>query len=127
MSSSQPRTSTREFPIGAVLSVVGGKLLCEMGEIYEIMGFLLGQPVWTHQLVTYHDICKAEIVAQHPQLKDYEDSACNRENFREFLETQTVKYGDILPIQPIAKVPQLDPVKDLLDMVPAEKVIVIKR
>lgn len=41
---------TKTFGIGAILSVTGESMVCDIGDIYEILGWLTGEDLMTHQL-----------------------------------------------------------------------------
>ena len=43
-------STVREFPLGVVLSITTGKLLCPIGDVYDILNFLTGDNLFTHQL-----------------------------------------------------------------------------
>lgn len=64
--------TTQTFPLGTVLTVTTGRLLCEMDDLYRILEFMAGEPVWTHQLPRVSDEVKPVILALYPQLEEVE-------------------------------------------------------
>lgn len=119
----------RKFALGDILSVTGDKLVSPrlISGVYDIMNFITGESLFTHQLVTYRELCRTHILSQHPQLAEVDDSTVTKDNCWEWLERQCRKYGKQLPIAPLPKDHGMvaDPISDLFDMVPAEKVIAV--
>lgn len=56
------------FPLAAVLSITTGRLLCETGQLYEILNFLTGDNLFTHQLPRAIDECQPVILDRYPSL-----------------------------------------------------------
>ncbi len=56
------------FPVATVLTVTTGRLLCEMGSVYEILNFMTGDDLFTHQLPRASKECEPWIAAQYPTL-----------------------------------------------------------
>lgn len=69
-------TKTRDFHLGDVLTVTTGRLLSprHMEGIYDLLQFMTGQPVFTHQLGRVSDECKPSLYRQHPWLRDFDAS-----------------------------------------------------
>lgn len=118
-----------KFHIGKVLSVVGDRLIApnQITGVYEIMDFLSGASLFTHQLLIYRDACRAELLRQHPQLADWDDSEVRRDNWGIHVQRAIEKYGAYLEISPIPGGLQIaDPISDLGKVgVPKEKIIVL--
>lgn len=62
--------TARTFSIGAVLSVTSGRLLAEIGDVHELLDFMTGDTLMTHQLPRASDEAAPEILRQHPDLAD---------------------------------------------------------
>lgn len=43
-------TTTRTFTTAAVVSAVTGRLLCELGDCIDVLSYMAGRPLWTHEL-----------------------------------------------------------------------------
>lgn len=43
-------SETKTFGIGAILSITDGAMMCDLGEVYGILGWLTGESLMTHQL-----------------------------------------------------------------------------
>lgn len=92
----------KSFSLGAALTLVGGKLLCPMADVYELANFVLGYPVWTHEFAddATTDKMRAAVLAQHPVLSDVDTSIVSRENVYECLATWESIYGKTLEFSP---------------------------
>lgn len=60
--------TARTFSLGAVLSVTTGVLLAEIGDVRELLDFITGDTLMTHQLPRASDEAAPEILRQHPDL-----------------------------------------------------------
>lgn len=62
-------SDTKTFSLGAVLSVTTGRLLADIGECYEILGWMTGESLFTHQLPRAGEECLGPLLEQHPDLR----------------------------------------------------------
>ncbi len=60
----------RRFSLGAVLSVTTGRLLAPMAELYDLLNFMTGDNLMTHQLSRASDECAPVLLGRHPRLRD---------------------------------------------------------
>ena len=58
----------KTFPLGAVLSVTTGRLLCDIGVVYEILNHVTGDSLFTHVLPRACRFASPLIKAQYPEL-----------------------------------------------------------
>lgn len=59
----------KTFKLGAVLTVSTGRLVSDVGDIYEVMGFVLGEPgIMTHELAFRAEEARELILEQCPDL-----------------------------------------------------------
>src|SRR3989344_6645903 len=61
---------TKEFHLGDVLSITTGRLVSprHIDGVYDILTFMTGDTLFTHQLPRASDECKPYLVKQFPQL-----------------------------------------------------------
>lgn len=61
---------TKELESLAVASVTTGRMLCDgsLGPIQEAVEWLVGHPVWTHELPRYLPVAAAEALRQFPEM-----------------------------------------------------------
>lgn len=108
---------SRDFSLGAILSVTDGHLLCPMGDVYEIVNYLTGDSITTIGLLAVHEPCKAALLEQHPHLADVDGGeAVNGVNWREFLTAQEHRFGPSLPVSPMKQWEPRTVADDILDV-----------
>jgi hypothetical protein len=121
---------TKDFPIGAVLSVFTGRLLRDIGGVYDVLNFMSGESLFTHQLPRVGEEAEPVILAMHPQLAAAKDEAehVNRDNWRDWLATWTDRYGATIavPQMTIAEHERIDPMSELAEKVDPSRIIVVE-
>lgn len=113
----------KTFKLESVLSSVKGILLCSIDEVYEVLNFLTGDNLFTHQLPRAGKVCRIPVFKQHPFLKEINTDDINTNNWQEKLAEIKSKYPNQIELSPIANWTHLDPVEELEDMVGKDKVI----
>ncbi len=106
------------FDLGTILSVTTPILLTNIENLYEILNYMTGDNLFTHQLPrAANEMCPV-ILEQYPQLKDVDTTGVNRENWKEFLDEMIVKYGSHLPISPcgLFSHKKIDPQEEMISM-----------
>jgi len=93
---------TKEFHLGDVLSITTGRLvsLRHMDGVYDILNFMTGDNLFTHQLPRASDECKPYLLAQFPQLAEVDTSGVGK-NHVQWLAEQVAKYGEEFEVKPI--------------------------
>ena len=93
-----------KFHIGDVVSVTTGKLLSprKMEGIYEILDFLTGDSLYTHELPFASKFAKPYLLSQHPELSGINKDEINTENYKEKLDALVAEYGEYLEITNIS-------------------------
>lgn len=119
--------STKRFHLGAVLSVTTGRLLCQVDGLYEILNWMTGDNLFTHQLPRAADECKPWILRRHPQLVGVDASGVTKENWQQFLGEQVKQHGEYFDIEPIPRDDHIhiDPIKEACDLFGEGKVIIV--
>ncbi|RVC47631.1 hypothetical protein EN781_00410 [Mesorhizobium sp. M4A.F.Ca.ET.090.04.2.1] len=121
----------KAFPIGAVLSVVTGRLVSEnhMTGIYEVLNYMTGENVFTHQIPRISREAEPVILALHPELRKAlpEAEQVNGDNWREWLATWKARYGEeiTVPLMTIAQHERIDPLSELAERVHPDKIVVV--
>jgi hypothetical protein len=92
---------TKSFHLGDILSIVTGRLISPSGMkgIYNILSYMKGVNLYTHQLPAARDECKPRILEQYPQLANVDASMVNPKNHEKWLSEQVEKFGEKLPIK----------------------------
>lgn len=117
----------REFPLGVVLSVTHSKLLCNIGEVYDILNFLTGDSLMTHQLPRVCRECTPYILACYPELATINQDGVTPETWREWLAATVEAYGPTRSLEPMADGVHeyRNPIAEAIEMVGEDRVITI--
>ena len=65
----QTETEYKAFGLGALLSVTTGRLLCEIGDLYEILNHLTGDNLFTHVLPRAMRFAAPRLAIVFPELE----------------------------------------------------------
>ena len=138
---------TKQFHLGDVLSITTDRLVSprHIDGVYDILNFMTGDNLFTHQLPRASDECKPYLVAQFPQLAaDKMDSALAElgdalksktgkaeaeKIVADWLAKQVAKYGEMFAVKPIPTDAHevKNPIAEAAEMMGGpEKVIVVR-
>lgn len=117
----------KTFKLEEVLSAIYGILLCDIGKVYEVLDFVTGDSLFTHQLPRAGKQCQPLIEKQHPFLKEIDLTGINPENWNERLVAIKAKYPNEIELIPVNEWQHVDRVKEAIEMMGGDesKVIVI--
>jgi hypothetical protein len=97
--------STRVFHLGDVLSITTGFMVSprRMDAYYDVLNFMTGDDLMTHQLVRGLRECQPELLRQHPDLADVQvpDPFRDVEHVWVWLAEQVVRYGETREVAPL--------------------------
>jgi len=135
----------KDFHISDVLSITDGRLLSVNGMdgLYKILDYMTDEKLFTHQLPRASKVCAPAILQQHPILQSGEMQfalgeltamlASTLDDDKERLilgwlsKLTSGKYGidvpEFLVISPITNYERKNPLTELAEMVPEEKII----
>lgn len=118
----------RDFDLGDVLSVTTGRLVSprHITGVYDILGYMTGERLMTHQLPRASDQVKPEILRQHPDLEDVDvpNDLDSEEKVLTWLDNVKIDYGFTRSLVPLVGHVGQDPIEELADMVGPERIIV---
>lgn len=127
--------TARSFHLGDILSVTTGYLVSPraphgIDAMYDLLNFMTGDNLFTHQLPRACDECKPELLRQHPQLADvkpperFDDEA----HVWRWLAEQVDRYGEFLDVAPLATSDHtvIDPIAELKMLRPDMPIIVVE-
>lgn len=123
---------TRDFHLGDILSITTGHLVSprHVEGIYDILNFMTGESLFTHQLPRGMRECSPVLLKQHPQLSGIDASGVNADNWKGWLGAQVKQFGETLPVAPLAsREAQYDsPIGDLVEMLDGDtsKIVVVE-
>jgi hypothetical protein len=110
----------KDYHLGDVLSITTGCLVSprHIEGVYDILNFMTGDNLFTHQLPRVWEECRPHLQAQHPQLAAIDASGVNKDNWRAWLDEQVAVYGEMLPVRPVPADAheQIDPIAEAIAM-----------
>lgn len=120
----------RSFHLGDILTITTGLLVSprHVAGIYDILNFMTGDNLFTHQLPRAMDECSPALLAQHPQLRAVStpEEFDGKEQVDRWLAEQVARFGEMLPVAPLdpADHTRIDPITELrMKGVPPERII----
>jgi hypothetical protein len=95
----------KSFDLGAILNISTGRLYTNMNDIYDVLNYLTGDNLFTHQLPRVMEFAQDYILALYPELKGVgvDTPISNIEEATAFVNIQKQKFGDKLPLTPMTK------------------------
>lgn len=124
--------TARSFHLGDVLSLTTDRLVSPsgFGAVHELVEYMAGEPVWTHQIPRVADECKPSLLAQHPDLAaievpDFSPGENAKAEVEEWLALQVATFGDRREVEPLARVDHtsINPLDELAINHPDVKVV----
>jgi hypothetical protein len=94
-------TETRDFALADILTVTTGRLLSHrhIAGVYDLMGFMVGEDLMTHQLPRAMDACKPELERQMPWLVGLEPPArIDQADLFAWITATEAKHGESHPV-----------------------------
>ncbi|GAB2714669.1 hypothetical protein [Streptomyces bullii] len=124
-------STSKLYPLADILSVTTGRLLSHrhMDGIYDVLGFMTGDSLFTHQLPRAAETCGPARLAQHPQLRDVEPPKdIDAPDLMAWLANAEREHGEQLPVAPLptGAWERRDPIAELTDMLGLHRVIVVR-
>lgn len=122
----------RDFDLGDILSCTTGLLVSprKIEGVYDILNFMTGDNLFTHQLPRACRECAPVLLRQHPQLAEVtEASAAGVTDWAAWLDEQKTRFGDTLPVEPCGPGvhERIDPISELVEKVHPGRIIVAGR
>lgn len=120
---------TRDFHIGDILSVTDGHLVSprHIGGVYDILNWMTGESLMTHQLPRASRECEDNLRRQHPDLATVQvpEGLGTEANVLAWLAEQVGVYGETRPVAPLpaGDHTHIDPLTELSMMRPDLPVI----
>lgn len=107
----------KKFHLGDILTVITGKFLCPDGfsRLYELLDYLTGDKLLTHQLITASKFCKPQLLKQFPELADVDVGNVNKDNYLQVMEELVKKYGEWFEVSKVKGWTYKHPIKELID------------
>lgn len=123
-------TTTRTFHLGDILTITTGRLVTprHMDGVYDILNFMTGDNLFTHQLPRACDECQGPMLAQHPDLAGIEVPDLDGEaEVVAWLAVQVDRFGETREVAPLAadEHTHIDPLTEIRKMAPHAEIITV--
>lgn len=122
-------TTTKEVPLADLASVYTGKLLADIGGVYEVIDFMTGSAHLTHQLPRAAEAIRPHLAKQFPWLTDLDasevhDPATAVRYLRKIEQT----YGPTHVVRALeeGQYTRVDPIKELKQMAPHATIVAVE-
>ena len=124
-------TGTRTFHLGDILTITTGRLVSprHVDGVYDILNWMTGDNLFTHQLPRAMDECQGPLLAQHPDLAEIEVPDLDGEaEVVTWLAAQVERYGETREVAPLAAGEHacIDPITEIRKMAPHAKIIAVE-
>lgn len=122
----------KKFHLGDVLSITTGFLVSPrlMSGVYDILNYMTGDNLFTHQLSRASRECAPWLFRQHPQLSGVKvpEKFNGKEDVERWLAEQVKIYGEQIPVKPIPMDDhdRKDPLTEMEEMMGKDRVIVVE-
>jgi hypothetical protein len=94
---------------------------------YDILNFMTGDDLMTHQLPRAFDEMKLRLLAQHPNLAGITGDTCTPETHAEWLADQIAAFGETLPVRREHQFHEVrDPIAEAEEQLGKDRVIVVR-
>lgn len=122
--------TARPFHLGDVLSVTTGLLVSprHMNGVYDILNFMTGDNLYTHQLPRASRECKPHLLQQHPCLATISSDGIGPDNWEPWLKGLIAIHGEQLLVAPLPldAHERIDPLSELVEKVHPDRIVVVQ-
>lgn len=112
----------KQFHLSDIISCTTGHLIStrHIDGVYDLLGYMTGISLMTHQLPRANEPCAVELLIQHPQLREVTPPKGSTDEaawfaWRDQLVTQYGEYLDVEPL-PAGVYEAQDPIAELIAM-----------
>ncbi len=112
----------RDFHIGDILSITTGRLVSPrlIDGVYDILDYMTGDELMTHQLPRAAEECRPSLREQHPDLADVAvpEEFTGKEHVDRWLGDLVLQYGETRAVRPLEAGDHrvINPIEELADM-----------
>lgn len=122
--------TTKTFDLGTVLTVTTGRLLTDIDNLYDILGFMTGESLFTHQLPRASVACKGPLLEKFPELAEItvpekSDTFDTAKKIMAWLDTQKAIYGNAFEVEPLESFEHKNPLTELAEMMPDKPIVAV--
>lgn len=125
---------SRDFHLGDILTITTGRLVSprHVDGIYDILNWMTGDNLFTHQLPRGMNECQGLLLAQHPDLagigvpEDFGDDP--EAAVKAWLAEQVAVYGETREVVPLGadEHTHIDPITEIRKIAPHAEIITVQ-
>lgn len=130
-------TTAKSFHLGDILSITTERLVSprHIDGVYDILNWMTGDNLFTHQLPRASRECQGPLLAQHPDLAAVEvpdsfgdDTATAQATVETWLAAQVARFGEYREVAPLAAGDHthIDPLTEMRKVAPQAEIITIE-
>lgn len=112
--------SKKRFPTHAIMTMKTDICMGSFSDAQELAEWVMGHPVWTHELLSLAKPIKEELERQFPDLP----TEATKDNWKEVLATAIQTHGEHLEVIQGSAERTQNPIESLIDLIGEDKVIV---
>lgn len=116
---------SKNFSLGAVLSITDGRLMTSMDEVYAILKYMTSDDLTTLALVPAAEQCKPALLAQHPRLAEFKCEKMTPENYKQVLKDAEKTFGKEFAVTPLKEWDTEAAAERVSEMLKGKSVIVV--
>lgn len=109
----------KRFPTHAIMTMKTRICMGDFGVAQELAEWVMGHPVWTHELLSLAKPIKEELERQFPDLP----TEANKDNWKEVLATAIETHGEHLEVIQGSAERTQNPIESLVALVGEDKVL----
>lgn len=110
---------TKRFPTHAIMTMKTRICMGDFGVAHSLAEWVMGYPVWTHELSSLAKSIKEELERQFPDLP----TEANTDNWKDVLATAIETHGEYLEVIQGSSKRTQNPIESLVELVGKKKVI----
>jgi hypothetical protein len=130
--------TSRPFRLGDILTITTGRLVSprHMDGVYDILNWMTGDNLFTHQIPRATDECRGPLLAQHPDLAGVAapgkfgdgSKGSAKQAVDAWLAGQVAAYGEMREVEPLHPDDhtRIDPMAEIAIVAPHAEVIVVE-
>jgi len=95
----------KQFHLSDIISCTTGHLIStrHIGGVYDLLGYMTGVSLMTHQLGRANKLCALELLIQHPQLREVASpkGLTGEQQWLDWRDELVARYGEYLDVEPL--------------------------
>lgn len=120
----------RDFHIADIITAGTGTLvsLRGMDGVYDILNYMTGDNLFTHQIPRATWECMPYLIAQFPWLAEIDSSGATPDNHKEWVRGVVNLYGEMHAVEPLPhdEHERIDPFSELAEKIHPDKIVLVK-